>query len=70
MEALFRQPDHPLSRSALFERVWGYDFGGESKILDAYLSTLRAKLGRLAAAGILQLTPTGYALAAQPPPAA
>jgi two-component system response regulator MprA len=69
LEALFRQPSEPLSRSALFERVWGYDFGGESKILDAYLTTLRAKLSRLAAVGILQLTPSGYALEAQPPAA-
>jgi two-component system response regulator MprA len=26
------------------ERVWGYDFGGESNVLEVYVGYLRAKL--------------------------
>jgi two-component system response regulator MprA len=28
----------------IFDRVWGYDFGGESNVLDVYIRYLRQKL--------------------------
>jgi two-component system response regulator MprA len=62
LEALLRHPTHALSRPALFERMWGYDFGGDSRILDAYLGSLRAKLGLIGATGVLDATASGYAL--------
>jgi two-component system response regulator MprA len=62
LEALLRHPGHALTRPALFERMWGYDFGGDSKILDVYLATLRSKLALIAATGILHITSSGYAL--------
>jgi two-component system response regulator MprA len=37
-------PRQVLSRSLIWERVWGYDFGGTSNSLDAHLSQLRRKL--------------------------
>ncbi len=31
-------------RDMIFDRVWGYDFGGESNVLDVYIRYLRQKL--------------------------
>jgi DNA-binding response OmpR family regulator len=44
-EALFRHPDHVLSRAQLLEHGWGYDFYPESNIVDVYIGQLRRKLG-------------------------
>src|SRR5271165_4435831 len=36
--ALFmRRPRQVLSRATIMDRVWGYDFGGESNVLDVYI---------------------------------
>ena len=34
-----------LSRDILLERVWGYDFDGETRTVDVHIRTLRQKLG-------------------------
>lgn len=34
-----------LSREKLIEKVWGYDFEGESRTVDMHIKTLRQKLG-------------------------
>jgi two-component system response regulator MprA len=44
LEVLMRRPRQVLNRAMLMERVWGYDFGGESNVLDVYIGYLRAKL--------------------------
>ena len=36
-----------LSRDVLLNRVWGYDYTGESRTEDVHVGTLRQKLGRL-----------------------
>ena len=42
---LFMQhPREVLSRERIFERVWGYDFDGESKVIEVYVRYLREKL--------------------------
>ena len=42
---LFLQhPRQVLTRELLFERIWGYDFDGESNVLDVYVGHLRSKL--------------------------
>jgi two-component system response regulator MprA len=33
-----------LTRDIIMERVWGYDFGGESNVLEVYVGYLRTKL--------------------------
>lgn len=33
-----------LKRDVIYDRLWGYDFGGESNIIDVYVSYLRSKL--------------------------
>ncbi len=35
---------HVLSKSAILDRVWGYDFGGEDNIVEVYIRSLRDKL--------------------------
>ena len=44
LEAFLRHPRQVLSRAALFEQVWGYDFGEGSNSLHVYLGYLRRKL--------------------------
>ena len=36
LELLMLNPRQVLTRSTIFERVWGYDFGPESNSLDVY----------------------------------
>ena len=44
LELFMRHPRQVLRRELIFERVWGYDFEGESNIIDVYIRYLRAKL--------------------------
>jgi two-component system response regulator MprA len=44
LELFMLNPRQVLSRSLVYERVWGYDFGGSSNSLDVHLSQLRRKL--------------------------
>ncbi len=44
LELLMRNPRQVLTREVIFDRVWGYDFGGESNVLDVYIRYLREKL--------------------------
>ena len=34
-----------FSRDALLQKIWGYDFSGESRTVDVHIRTLRLKLG-------------------------
>jgi two-component system response regulator MprA len=43
LEHLIRHPRLVLSRSQLFEAVWGYDFGPRSNSLEVYIGYLRRK---------------------------
>jgi two-component system, OmpR family, response regulator MprA len=44
LELFLRSPRRVLTRSVIFERVWGYDFGSSSNALDVYIGYLRRKL--------------------------
>ncbi|MEU4244841.1 response regulator transcription factor [Actinoplanes sp. NPDC026619] len=44
LETFLRHPKQVLTRTALFEQVWGYDFGEESNSIAVYLGYLRRKL--------------------------
>jgi two-component system response regulator MprA len=63
LELFLRNPRQVLTRSVIFDRVWGYDFGYGSNSLDVYISYLRKKTE---AAGKPRLIHTvrgvGYAL--------
>jgi two-component system response regulator MprA len=67
LEVLLRHAGQVLTRSVIFDRVWGYDFGPTSKALEVYIGYLRRKLE---AAGEPRLIQTvrgiGYVLREQP----
>jgi two-component system response regulator MprA len=44
LELFMRNPRQVLTRDKIFDRVWGYDFGGESNIIEVYIRYLRQKL--------------------------
>ncbi len=44
LELFLRHPRQVLTRDVIFDRVWGYDFGGESNVLEVYIRYLRQKL--------------------------
>ena len=41
---LMSNPDRILSKEQILEWVWGYDFGGDSNIIEVYIRYLRNKL--------------------------
>jgi two-component system, OmpR family, response regulator MprA len=43
LELFLRHPRQVLTRSAIFESVWGYDFGSSSNSLGVYMGYLRRK---------------------------
>ncbi len=43
LELFLRHPRQVLSRSVIFEQVWGYDFGSSSNSLGVYMGYLRRK---------------------------
>ncbi len=44
LELFLRHPQQVLTREVIYDRVWGYDFGGESNIIEVYVRYLRQKL--------------------------
>jgi two-component system response regulator MprA len=44
LELFLRHPRQVLTREVIFDRAWGYDFGGESNVLEVYIRYLRQKL--------------------------
>ena len=44
LELFLRHTRQVLTREVIFDRVWGYDFGGESNVLEVYIRYLRQKL--------------------------
>ena len=45
LELLIAHPRQVLSRETFLNRVWGYDFAGDTNVVDVHLSSLRRKLG-------------------------
>jgi two-component system response regulator MprA len=43
LELFMRHPRQVLTREVIFDRVWGYNFGGESNIIEVYVRYLRQK---------------------------
>jgi two-component system response regulator MprA len=61
---LFMQhPRQVLTRDTLYDRIWGYDFGGESNIIEVYIRYLRSKLEEGSEPRLIQtVRGVGYAL--------
>lgn len=67
LELFMRHPRQVLTREMIFDRVWGYDFGGESNVLDVYIRYLRQKLEEGGEARLLHTARgVGYVLREQP----
>jgi len=63
LELFLRNPRQVLTRSIIFERVWGYDFGPTSNSLDVYIGYLRRKTEGAGAVRIIHtVRGVGYAL--------
>ena len=45
LHLLMRKAGTVLNRDVLLERIWGYDFDGETRTVDVHIRTLRSKLG-------------------------
>jgi two-component system response regulator MprA len=63
LELFLRNPRQVLTRSIIFERVWGYDFGPTSNSLDVYIGYLRRKTEEGGAPRLIHtVRGVGYAL--------
>ena len=68
LTALADAPGRVFSRRQLLERVWGYDFFGDERVVDVHIRSLRARLGDDAAHPRLIATVrgVGYKFMARP----
>jgi two-component system response regulator MprA len=63
LELFLLNPRQVLTRSVIFERVWGYDFGFSSNSLDVYIGYLRRKTEAADRPRLIQtVRGVGYAL--------
>ncbi len=63
LEIFMRHPQQVLSRGIILDQIWGYDFGGESNIIDVYVRYLRSKMEAQGEPRLIQtIRGVGYAL--------
>jgi two-component system, OmpR family, response regulator MprA len=63
LELFMRNPQQVLTREVIYDRVWGYDFGGESNIIEVYVRYLRQKLEATGESRLIQtVRGVGYIL--------
>lgn len=63
LELFLLHPDQVLTREIIYDRIWGYDFGGESNIIEVYIRYLRSKLEEEGEPRLLQtVRGVGYVL--------
>lgn len=61
---LMRNPRRVLSKAQILDRVWSYDFGGRSSIVELYVSYLRKKIDCLGEPMIHTVRGVGYTIKA------
>ena len=59
---LMLNPRRALTRAQLLEHVWDYDFGGDGRVLETYISYLRKKLDAHGPSLIRTVRGVGYTL--------
>lgn len=59
---LMQNPRRVLTRSQILDRVWNYDFGGDGRVLETYISYLRRKVDRPERPLIHTVRGVGYSL--------
>jgi two-component system, OmpR family, response regulator MprA len=63
LRLFLQHPRQVLTRDLIYERVWGYDFRGQSKIIEVYVRYLREKLEAAGEARLLHtVRGAGYVL--------
>jgi two-component system OmpR family response regulator len=62
---LMLNPRRVMTRSQLLDHVWDYDFGGDGRVLETYISYLRKKLDAHGPPLIQTVRGVGYALRAK-----
>jgi two-component system, OmpR family, response regulator len=67
---LMRNPKRVLSKAQILDRVWSYDFGGRSSIVEIYISYLRKKIDEGRDAMIHTVRGVGYTIKPSVPSAA
>ncbi|MBI5161065.1 MAG: response regulator transcription factor [Micrococcales bacterium] len=63
---LMRNPKRVLSKAQIIDRVWSYDFGGRSSVVEIYISYLRKKIDTLGPAMIHTVRGVGYSIKPAP----
>lgn len=61
---LLVNPRRVLTRAQILDHVWDYDFGGDARVLETYISYLRKKLDQHGPSLIHTVRGVGYALRA------
>jgi len=59
---LMRNPRRVLGKNQILDRVWSYDFGGKSSVVEIYISYLRKKVDSLGEPMIHTVRGVGYVL--------
>ncbi|MCV2393718.1 response regulator transcription factor [Actinotalea sp. M2MS4P-6] len=63
--ALASSPERVLSKAQLLDRVWGYDYGGDTSVVEKLVSRLRRKLDADGPPLLATVRGFGYALRAE-----
>jgi DNA-binding response OmpR family regulator len=62
LEMLIAHPRQVFTREAILNRVWGYDYFGDTNVVDVYIRYLREKLGDEERTLIRSIRGVGYTL--------
>jgi two-component system OmpR family response regulator len=63
---LMLNPRRVLTRAQILDHVWDYDFGGDARVLETYVSYLRKKVDRATPHLVHTIRGTGYSLRLPP----
>ena len=63
LHLFLKNPKRVLSRDIIMEKIWGYDYSGESNVLEVYIASLRQKTEEYGGNRIIQtVRGAGYVL--------
>ena len=62
LEMLMRKPRHVVSRELIVQQLWGWDFVGDTNVVEVHVSSLRSKLGDSERRLIRTVRSVGYAV--------
>lgn len=63
LHLFLQNPKRVLARDVIMEKIWGYDYSGESNVLEVYIAMLRQKTEEFGDKRIIQtIRGTGYVL--------